>query len=120
MVPQFANENAVPTRLGPTDEPGDFSLNAKKSAAGRVLVVDDEALVRWSLAETLMDEGFEVIEAADGRSATLPFREGRHTADVVLLDLRLPDSSDLRVLSEILRLSPSTPVILMTAFGLPD
>jgi DNA-binding NtrC family response regulator len=119
MVPQSTIENARRTLPGPVDKPGDFSLTAKKSPARRVLVVDDEPLVRWSLAETLMDGGFEVVEAADGRSAIRMLAEAARP-DVILLDLRLPDSSDLTVLSAMRRLSPTTPIILMTAFGTPD
>ena len=47
------------------------------------------------------------------------FCETADPADVVLLDLRLPDSDDLRVLSAMRWLSPATPVILMTAHGSP-
>src|SRR5262249_32318279 len=120
MVPQAPIENAGATRPGPTDKPGDFSLNAEKSVARRVLVVDDERLVRWSLAETFIDRGYEVVEAADGGSAIQLLAEAAHPTDVVLLDLRLPDSTDLRVLSAMRRVSPRVPIILMTAFGTPD
>ncbi len=92
----------------------------KKSSLGRVLVVDDEALIRWSLAETLGAEGYQVTEAADGASAIRAFASNPGASDVVLLDLRLPDSDDLRVLSTLRRLSPLTPVILMTAYGSPE
>jgi DNA-binding NtrC family response regulator len=90
----------------------------EKSPA-RVLVVDDEALVRWSVSETLTDQGYEVAEAGDGASAIRALSAARH-ADVVLLDLRLPDCDDLRVLSAVRRLVPTTPVIVMTAFGSPE
>lgn len=83
--------------------------------ATRVLVVDDEPLVRWAVAETLADSGYDVLEAGDASSA-LKFFPGPRP-DAVLLDLRLPDCDDLRVLSAIRRLSPGTPVIVMTAFG---
>jgi two-component system response regulator AtoC len=83
-----------------------------QSAAARVLIVDDESLVRWSLAETLCASGYQVTEAHDAASA---IRE-MASADVVLLDLHLPDSRDLRVLASIRRLSPEVPVIVMTAF----
>jgi two-component system, NtrC family, response regulator AtoC len=99
---------------------GNFSLTANKSAAPRVLVVDDERLVRWSLAETLADAGYDVAEACDGEAAIGTIIESSPPVDLVLLDLRLPDSNDLSVLSEIRRLSPATAVILMTAFGTPE
>jgi len=86
--------------------------------ATRVLVVDDEPLVRWAVAETLADSGYDVLEAGDAKSALNHF-PGGHT-DAVLLDLRLPDCDDLRVLSTIRRLSPTTPVIIMTACGSPE
>jgi DNA-binding NtrC family response regulator len=98
----------------------DFPHAAKKSAVARVLVVDDEALVRWSVAETLLDQGYEVTEAHDAASALRQFSMPLGATDVVLLDLRLPDSDDLHVLSAMHRLAPTTPVILMTAYGTPE
>ena len=91
----------------------DFPKTAKKSAC--VLVVDDERLLRWSVAETLSTRGYEIAEATDGRSAMQEFGDGDGT-DLVLLDLRLPDVSDLRLLARIREKSPHVPVILMTAF----
>jgi CheY-like chemotaxis protein len=82
-----------------------------------VLVVDDEPLVRWSVAETLEDCGYRVTQAGDALSALEALNGKGGAADLVLLDLRLPDSSDLGVLSMMRRLSPTTPVILMTAYG---
>jgi DNA-binding NtrC family response regulator len=108
------------TRPEPNVDSRDFPQAAKKSALGRVLVVDDEALVRWSVAETLMDRGYEVTEAHDAASALRQFSMPLGATDLVLLDLRLPDSDDLHVLSAMHRLAPTTPVILMTAYGTPE
>jgi two-component system, NtrC family, response regulator AtoC len=96
------------------EEPRDFPDIAKKSAPC-VLVVDDERLLRWSIAETLSAQGYDIIEAADARSAMQEFGDGDR-ADLVLLDLRLPDVSDLRLLARIRQKGPHVPVILMTAF----
>jgi DNA-binding NtrC family response regulator len=85
-----------------------------------VLVVDDERLIRWSVAETLADSGYDVTEAADARSALQAISAPGVRTDAVLLDLSLPDSQDLTVLSKIRALSPETPVILMTAHGTDD
>ena len=85
--------------------------------APTVLVVDDEPLARWCVAETLRDSGYRVTQAGDALSALAALNGNGVTADLVLLDLRLPDSSDLGVLSMMRRLSPKTPVILMTAYG---
>ena len=91
---------------------------ARNSPDHRVLVVDDEPLIRWSLAETLSDRGYEVVEAADGRAAVRAVSASPF--DVVLLDIRLPDSSDLTLLSRLRLLAPDARVILMTAHGTPE
>jgi len=85
-----------------------------------VLVVDDEPLIRWSVAETLADSGYRVKEAGDARSALQAIAVPGAETDAVLLDLWLPDSQNLTVLSAIRGLSPTTPVILMTAHGTDD
>ena len=92
---------------------GEFLAISLRVTTPNVLVVDDEPLVRWSIAETLEESGYHVTKAGDALSA-LEALDGKA---VVLLDLKLPDSSDLGVLSMMRRLSPTTPVILMTAYG---
>ena len=67
----------------------------------RVLVVDDEALIRWAVSETLTTAGHDVVQAADARSALRTLGDSGGAIDVVLLDLRLPDCSDLTLLSRI-------------------
>jgi DNA-binding NtrC family response regulator len=89
------------------------------SAPLRVLIVDDEPLIRWSLAETLADSGHIVAEAGDGETA-LRFLADDQPFDVVLLDYRLPDSNDLRLLTAIRQTAPQSAVIMMTAFGTPE
>ena len=84
-----------------------------------VLVVDDEPLIRWSIAETLGAAGHQVTEAPDAASALRALADVPDT-DLVLLDFRLPDSNDLGLLAEIRRVAPAAPVIMMTAFGTPD
>jgi DNA-binding NtrC family response regulator len=95
----------------------DFPRPARNFRPARVLVVDDEPLIRWSLAETLGARGYDVVEAADGASALRMFALEASRADVVLLDVRLPDCDDLRLVSAIRLLSPKVPVIVMTAYG---
>jgi two-component system response regulator AtoC len=91
---------------------------AKNSPSRRVLVVDDEALIRWSLSESLADVGYEVTEAGDGASAVM--QATGETFDAIVLDYRLPDSNDLHLLERILQLQPSAAVVMMTAFGTPE
>lgn len=82
-----------------------------------VLVVDDELLIRWSLNEGLARAGFQVVEAGDARSALEWFGAGMAPISAVVLDLRLPDSSDLGLLKRLRELAPDIPVIMMTAYG---
>jgi DNA-binding NtrC family response regulator len=98
----------------------DFPPMAEKTpTARRVLVIDDEPLIRWSVAETLTDRGFEVVERGDASGARTAITDGR-AFDVVLLDYRLPDSNDLSLLTSIRRAVPQAQIIMMTAFSRPD
>ena len=85
----------------------------------RVLIVDDEPLIRWSLAQTLGDAGHAVTEAGDGAGAIRAVSDSA-PFDVALLDFRLPDSNDLRLLSQLRRMAPAMRMILMTAFSTPE
>jgi DNA-binding NtrC family response regulator len=86
----------------------------------RVLVVDDELLIRWSIAETLTSAGHTVVEAENGAAAVQALTNSMDPFDAVFLDYRLPDSYGLKLLATIRQLSPRSPVILMTAYGSPE
>jgi DNA-binding NtrC family response regulator len=85
-----------------------------------VLVVDDEPLIRWSLTEGLTDVGYDVREAGSGAETRAVLADMREEPLVVLLDLRLPDVSDLSLLETIRAERPDAPVIMMTAHGTAD
>ena len=107
----------------PPDKPaatGNSPQSGKKSAPATILVVDDEPLIRWAVRETLTDRGYEVIEAGDAASAIGAISPSGDAVDVVLLDVRLPDSADLHLLSAMCRLSSRASVILMTAHSSPE
>ena len=84
-----------------------------------ILIVDDESLIRWSIAQSLEAEGFPVLEAATARDALACLGQ-RNDIGVVLLDLKLPDSNDLSLLRILLHRSPTSRIILMTAHGTAD
>jgi DNA-binding NtrC family response regulator len=92
---------------------------AREDRSLRVLVVDDEPLIRWAVVETLTKAGHQVMEAGDGRSALRALADAPDI-DVVLLDMRLPDCADLTVLSQIRQDSPDTAVVMMTAHATPE
>jgi DNA-binding NtrC family response regulator len=104
----------------PPEAVGDSSLMREKSAALRILVVEDESLIRWSIVETLVQAGHTVIEAGNGAAALRALSNSPEPVDAIALDYRLPDSNDLTLLATIRRLSPGSAVILMTAFGTPE
>lgn len=83
----------------------------------RILVVDDEALIRWSVAESLSDLGYAVEQAADASGALRAVTTAATPFDVIVLDLRLPDMNDLSLLATLRQLLPAATLILMTAFG---
>jgi DNA-binding response OmpR family regulator len=80
----------------------------------KILVVDDEPMVREVLSQYLSSDGFEVVEAGDGDTAVAAVTEQQ--PDLVLLDLMLPKRNGLDVLGFI-RGTSSLPVILLTARG---
>ena len=79
-----------------------------------ILVVDDEALIRWSLAERLKSDGYEVLEADTGRAALEQLGEG---VDLVLLDYRLPDTDGVTILRKIKEIDQDILVVLLTAYA---
>jgi DNA-binding NtrC family response regulator len=119
LIHSALTENGV---AGPLIEkgPGDIPPMLKKSPNVSVLIIDDEPLIRWSLAEILTDRGYGVLEAGDGRGAVEVLSEAPDPVDVIMLDYRLPDSNGLQVLARIRTLSPSSRVVLMTAYGTPE
>jgi len=90
-----------------------------KGALGRsrVLITDDEEDVRRMVSQLMRQEGFEPLEAGDGKDALEIMR--RELVDAVILDIRLPGKNGMEVLKEARRLDASMPVILITAFGGP-
>jgi DNA-binding NtrC family response regulator len=81
----------------------------------RVLVVEDELLIRWSIAETLTKAGCVVTEAADAAGALEA--TAADDFDAIVLDYRLPDSNDLRLLEALRSRLPKSTVVMMSAHG---
>ncbi|WP_367360183.1 sigma-54-dependent transcriptional regulator [Syntrophus sp. (in: bacteria)] len=80
-----------------------------------ILVVDDDTSMRMALCETLESCGYLVEAAANGIEALDKFRAGAFEA--VITDMRMPGMSGMEVLKSIKKISPESPVILITAYG---
>ncbi|WP_283787310.1 response regulator [Bermanella sp. WJH001] len=83
--------------------------------SGRVLVIDDEAIVRESIVAYLEDSGFDVIEAENGYEGVACFNSQQ--PDIVLCDLRMPNMDGLTVLKQINKTHPNTPFIVVSGAG---
>ncbi len=80
-----------------------------------VLIVDDEQVLRESMASLLEDEGYEVLQAENGKVAHEILLE--RTIDIVLSDIRMPEMDGMDLLAHLRQLAPQTPIIMMTAYG---
>jgi DNA-binding NtrC family response regulator len=83
-----------------------------------VLLVDDEASIRFAVRDYLEVQGWTVEEAVDGRSARAALRTGH--PDAIVLDYRLPDGDTLTLLSEIKAVHPTLPVVVLTGHASVD
>ena len=81
----------------------------------RVLIVDDEPSICWTLTEALGDEGHQCRTASTAEEGLGVAREFQ--PDVVLLDVRLPGRSGLETMGELHELDPAAAIVVMTAFG---
>lgn len=116
MVPELS----ITSRSGPLPAP----------ARRRVLVAEDQPMVRQLLARSLRAAGYDVTELSDGTSlwrelmlvldphlAKDPYSEDLREADLVVSDVRMPGLDGLEVLARLRASGWSTPFILVTAFG---
>ncbi|CAG1065325.1 Regulatory protein AtoC [uncultured bacterium] len=83
--------------------------------APKVLIIDDEPLMRMSISDALKEEGYEVFSTASGKEGVQLARDG--SFDIVITDLRLPDIDGIEVLKSCKRASSETLVVLITAYG---
>src|SRR5688500_2205173 len=78
----------------------------------RILVVDDDKLVRTSIGTTLVDGGHHVVTGEDGRAAIAALR--REPVDLVVLDILMPDREGIETLREIRTNWPHVPVLMIS------
>jgi DNA-binding NtrC family response regulator len=86
-----------------------------ETAKASVLIVDDELLIRETLAEFLGQEGFAVETAGDGERALN--LAGERGFELAICDIQLPGMDGVELLERLLKISPETFVLLITAYG---
>ena len=84
----------------------------------KILLIDDEALILYSLSKTLKHSGADVIAVTNGTDALNEMQ--RSTYDICFLDVQLPDANGLDLMKVIRKLSPATGIIIMTASRLSE
>lgn len=84
----------------------------------RLLIIDDEPNLRYSLEHSLGSESLEIITAATASQGIELVRS--RLPDAVLLDVRLPDLPGLEAFDKIREIDPRLPVIIMTAYSTTD
>jgi two-component system response regulator PilR (NtrC family) len=83
--------------------------------AKTVLIVEDEKVLRESIAELLSEEGHDVLQAGDGKAAYEIVLD--RPVDLVLSDVRMPEMDGMALLANLQKIAPQTPVIMITAYG---
>jgi DNA-binding NtrC family response regulator len=84
----------------------------------KVLIIDDERDMCWILRKIFEDVGYKVAIAHKGREGIEKAR--KDSADLTILDLKLPDMNGLEVLPILRKVNPRMPVVVITAFGTPE
>jgi two-component system NtrC family response regulator len=80
-----------------------------------ILVVDDDPNSLFGICQILKDEGYQVVPAGNGKDALEKLRA--NSINMVITDERMPDLTGMEVLSEIKKMDPGIPVIMITAYG---
>lgn len=95
----------------------DVVLGVTSGIGVKVLIVDDQEDARWVITNVMRQAGFSTLQAATGEEALASIQ--RHTPDIVMLDICLPDMDGFEVLTRIKLIDKVLPVIMVTGSGKP-
>ena len=98
-----------------TSSRGQADKRPPRSRSPRILVVDDEPLIRLWLRQSLAERGYRVFEAEDERAAIATLTDGHPLPEIVLLDHPLTDGNDFELLRRLLKRAPRLRVIVISA-----
>jgi excisionase family DNA binding protein len=94
---------------------GSLATESQLPRHARILVVDDEASIRDLLSKTLALAEYDIDTAPDGRTAVGRLRAGQY--DLLITDLKMPGMDGLTLIREARQLSPTLPVVIITAYS---
>ncbi|HZL59179.1 MAG TPA: CHASE sensor domain-containing protein [Stellaceae bacterium] len=115
LLPRYQGDGAVDDAAAPAPAASVARSQDRPAKKSTVLVVEDEELVRTLVVETIRDEGFTVIERADGTSA-LDVLNSEVEIDLLLSDVRLPGANGYKLAEIGMARRPQMKVLLMTGF----
>ena len=81
----------------------------------KILIVDDAEFLRMRISKMLVGDGYEVVEAENGKQAVEYYKE--HSPNVVLMDITMPEMDGLTALKEIKSFDAGAKVVMLTALG---
>ena len=81
----------------------------------RILIIEDDKLIRWSLKEIFLKEGYTVDSAADSKSALESIRKNNY--QVIFIDLEVDDSSPAEMIAHLRRYQPESALIVLSAMN---
>ncbi|MGQ9510196.1 MAG: sigma-54-dependent transcriptional regulator [Thermodesulfobacteriota bacterium] len=84
----------------------------------KIMIIEDEPLMRITIQDSLEAEGYDVSIAETGQKGLSIFR--KNMSDILITDLKLPDTDGLQILNEVKQMNPETQVIMITAYGSID
>jgi DNA-binding NtrC family response regulator len=105
----------IESRSRRSESPSDTGVVPRSSRAARILIIDDEELIRDNLAEYLTQEGFHTTVCGTGEEGLE--HAARQPFAIVLCDMQLPGIDGLETLDRLQQLSPETSVLLITAYA---
>ena len=97
-----------------------FDHSAERSLEGRVLIVDDEEGIRKTIGLILKKNGYDVVEAKDGKEAIAQIKSGDNPLriDTIICDIRMPEIDGEQAIEYFRTEFPSVPIVVLTGF--PD
>lgn len=114
VLSKFSRAKTEPPQAAPAPEP--TPAGPAENAWIRVLVVDDNQDVREMLEMSLRDNGFTVVGSAASGAEAMVLAEERE-ADIILLDLHLPDVGGLDIVAQLRQISPGTKIVILSAIS---